>query len=187
MKEIILKNLGGKKVLFFFTLSSSIYFFMVFVSIPYVMKFSGGKKLLDMLPTGYDPVYVASLFEVLGKDGRGAYLYNQLPVDMVYPFLFAVSSCLVIGYFLNKINKFKGFFVYLCFIPIFTAIFDYGENVGIILMLKTYPNSIDLLVKVSSAFSVLKSFSTVSYFLALTAVLSVFGFYKIGNRYLIKK
>ena len=48
------------------------------------MAFSGGMKLLDMMPLGYDMDYINTLFETLGEKGRDIYLYNQIPVDMIY-------------------------------------------------------------------------------------------------------
>ena len=69
------------------------------------MAFSGELKLLDMMPIGYNSEYINSLFETLGENGRRVYLYSQLPVDMIYPFLFGISYCLLIGYLLKKLNK----------------------------------------------------------------------------------
>ena len=68
------------------------------------MAFSNGMKLLDMMPTGYNSEYVYALFETLGVEGRFTYLYNQIPIDMIYPFLFGISYCLLIAYFLRKLN-----------------------------------------------------------------------------------
>ncbi len=147
---------------------------MLMVTIPYVMNFSSGEKLLDMMPTGYSADYVSNLFYLLGESGRHAYLFYQLPVDMVYPILFAIGYCLVLAFFLKKINKFESIFYYLCFVPIFSGIFDYCENVGIILMLKFYPNYPNLLVGVTSIFSTLKSIFTTIYFVTLIIVVCVY-------------
>ena len=68
---------------------------MLIITIPKTMAFSNGMKLLDMMPSGYDSEYITSLFEALGEDGRHAYLYSQLPVDMIYPLLFGISYCLI--------------------------------------------------------------------------------------------
>ena len=104
IKEIINKSLTGKKVLLLFVLTNLVYAIMLTVTIPKTMTSSNGMKLLDMRPTGYDSVYVNTLFETLGVNGREVYLYNQIPVDMIYPFLFGISYCLLIAYFLKKIK-----------------------------------------------------------------------------------
>ena len=86
MEKLIRKNLNGKKILMLFFLTSVIYAMMLLVTIPRVMNFSGGMKLLDMIPFGYSVQYVNALLKSLGEMGRNAYLYNQLPLDMIYPF-----------------------------------------------------------------------------------------------------
>lgn len=35
------------------------------------------------------------LLSALGENGRHAYLFHQLPFDMLYPFLFGVTYCLI--------------------------------------------------------------------------------------------
>ena len=124
MNDLIKNNIGGKKVLLLFILTNIIYVFMLTVTIPKVMSYSGGMKLLDMMPTGYDAKYVNTLLTSLGDHGRNAYLFNQLPVDMIYPFMFALSSMLVLAYFLNKIGKFDGSLFYFCLIPLGSGLFD---------------------------------------------------------------
>jgi hypothetical protein len=179
MKEFIKRNIQGKKVLLLFIVTNIIYVFMLTVTIPKVMSFANGMKLLDMMPTGYTPEYVNSLLSRLGEMGRHAYLFNQLPVDMIYPSMVAISYCLVIAYFLNKIGKLESNLFYLCLLPIFSGLFDYCENIGIIVMLKSYPLNSALLAQVTSFFSVLKSISSTAFFVVLIVVLGVFGWRKI--------
>ncbi len=176
IKEIVNKNLTGKKVLLLFVLTNLIYAIMLIVTIPKTMMFSNGMRLLDMMPTGYDSKYVNALFEKLGVSGREAYLYNQIPVDMIYPFLFGISYCLLIAYFLKKINKLNSIFFYLCFLPIIAGIADYLENFGIINMLNNYPNLSQISMDATSVFSIVKSMSTAIYFIALIITLLLFGF-----------
>ena len=180
LKKIILKNITGKKVLLLFVLTQFVYAFMLIVTIPNVMSFSNGKKILDMLPTGYNAEYVNSLFDTLGEKGRDAYLFNQIPVDMVYPFLFGVSFCLLLAYFLNKLNKLNGPLLYLCLLPLFGGAFDYMENIGIITMLTAYPDVSDLSVSITNIFSILKSTFITVYFVVLiiTIIAVVISFLK---------
>ena len=91
IRKIIDTNLSGKKVLLLFLLTNIVYAVMLTVTIPKTMTFSNGLKLLDMMPLGYDLEYINMLFETLGENGRQVYLTNQLPVDMIYPFLFGIS------------------------------------------------------------------------------------------------
>jgi TM2 domain-containing membrane protein YozV len=81
MKDLIKRNISGKKILVLFILTNIIYAIMLTITIPKVMSFSGGMKLLDMMPTGYNAEYVNSLLNTLGDKGRDAYLFYQLPIE----------------------------------------------------------------------------------------------------------
>jgi len=175
MKDIIKRNINGKKIILLFILTNVIYAFMLTITIPKVMSFAGGMKLLDMMPTGYNSEYVNSLLSALGTTGRNAYLFNQIPVDMIYPFLFGITYCLLLAYILNKIGKLESYFFYLCLIPLFSGLFDYCENFGIITMLNNYPGNSNLLTQTTNVFSVLKSSFTTIYFIVLTISLIVYG------------
>ncbi|WP_303525651.1 hypothetical protein [Tenacibaculum soleae] len=180
--SFIQKNISGKKVLLLFVLTNIIYALMLTITIPGTMKFSNGMKLLDMMPTGYDYNYVTELFTSLGDVGRKTYLTNQLPVDMIYPFLFGISYCFLFGYFLKKINRFKKPFIYLCLLPLIAGLFDYFENFGIIVMLNNYTEITPTLVKVTSAFTIIKSITTSAYFISLVVLFIVFTAKKINKK-----
>ncbi|MCK9209893.1 MAG: hypothetical protein M0P61_03545 [Ignavibacteriaceae bacterium] len=182
MKDLIRKNLNGKRILLLFVLTNIIYAIMLTITIPKVMSFSGGMKLLDMMPTGYNAEYVNALLSALGEKGRDAYLFNQLPVDMIYPFLFGVSYCLALAYILNKLGKFESRLFYFCFLPLFSGLFDYLENIGIITMLKSYPNNPVILSQITNVFSVLKSSFTTFYFIVLIIFLIVFWMKKLFQK-----
>jgi hypothetical protein len=175
LRNLILKNLNGKKVLFLFVLTNIVYATMLTVTIPEVMDFSGGIKILDMMPAGYDAKYINVLFDKLGEQGRNAYLYHQLPLDLVYPFLFGISSCLLLAFYLNKLGKLQSNLYYLCWLPLFSGLFDYGENIGIITMLRAFPNHSILQMQVTAVFTILKSVLTSIYFMVLIVTLLTYA------------
>jgi hypothetical protein len=179
MRNLIKRNLNGSRILILFILSIAVYVLMLTVTIPEVMSYSGGMKLLDMMPAGYDHAYVNKLLSALGEMGRHAYLFHQIPVDMVYPFLFAVSNCLILAYFLHKMNKLDSLLFFFCFLPLLVGLFDYLENIGIITMLKTFPDNPPLLSQTTNAFSVLKSGFTTLYFIILIITVIAFGSSKL--------
>lgn len=181
MKKLIKKNLEGRKILVLFILTNIIYAVMLTITIPKVVSFAGGMKLPDMMPTGYTPEYVNLLLNTLGEKGRHAYLFMQIPVDMVYPFFFGLSYCLVLAYFLNKIEKYNSNLFYLCFLPLFAGLFDYFENIGLITILNSFPDNSILLSQTTNVFSVLKSSFTTLSFIILLLVLLFFGKNKILN------
>jgi len=169
-------------VLLLFVLTNLVYAFMLLVTIPKVMGFSGGMKLLDMLPTGYNSEYVNLLFSNLGEKGRETYLFKQIPVDMIYPFLFGISYCLILAFFFNKLKKLDSFLIYLCLLPVFAGIFDYFENIGIIRMLNNYPNNSNFLIEITNLFTVLKSTFTSIYFIVLIVTMVIVGVQKLINK-----
>jgi len=181
LTKLIEKNISGKKIFGLFILTNVVYTFMLIVTIPKTMEFSNGMRLLDMIPTGYDLNYVSELFSALGENGRKTYLSNQIPVDMVYPLLFALTYCLLLAYFLKKLDKLNAPYTYLCLLPIIAGIADYLENFGIITMLKSYPDLTEIAVKTTNSFSLIKSISTSIFFIVLIIVLIILGF-KAMNR-----
>lgn len=188
MKELIKKNVNGWKILLLFVLTSGVYAVMLAVTIPKLMSYSGGKQILDMIPTGYSPSYVNSLFEGLGEIGRNAYLYNQLPMDMIYPLLFGVTYCLMLAYFIKKLGKLDSKLFYISYFPILAALFDYCENIGIIAMLRTYPSNPDVMAQVTNVFSILKSMLSSTSFISLIIIVAIwslkgaFGRNKLSNK-----
>lgn len=174
-RQIIGRNIQGKKVLVLFILTSLVYVLMVAVTIPNVSEHANSMLLLDMMPMGYEFDYVKALFDTLGAQGRNAYLYHQLPVDMIYPGLFGISYCLVLAYFLKKLNKFDSKLFYLCLLPLFAGLADYMENIGIINLLTNYPNLTSGMVTTTAFFSLFKSGVTTFYFLILFVILLLLG------------
>jgi len=178
MRKFIRKNISAKKVTVLFILTNIVYVFMLTVTIPNVMQFSGGMDLLDMMPGGYNADYVKTLFDKLGDVGRNTYLYRQIPADMIYPLLFAFAYPLLLSYILNKLGKFESRLFYLCYIPMLSGLFDYLENIGIILMLRSYPEISQGLIQTTSIFSVCKSISTTLFFVTLIVLLLILAVVK---------
>ncbi|MCM4151004.1 hypothetical protein DHD05_05310 [Arenibacter sp. N53] len=182
IKELIKRNISGKKVLLLFILVNLVYVFMLAVTIPKTMGFSKGLKLLDMMPGGYNSEYIKTLFGNLGEVGRSVYLYQQIPVDMIYPGLFAISYCLVMGYFLQKLQKLDTVYFYLTLLPIVAGIADYLENFGIITMLNSYPEVSQLSMGLTNTFTIVKSMATTIYFVALIITMVIFGIKTLNKR-----
>ena len=175
LRELLYRKSKGKTVLIFFVLSTLVYVCMLSITIPKVMEFAGGMKLPDMMPSGYDSEYVQTLFAALGENGRQAYLYNQIPLDMIYPLLFGIAYSLLFIYFLKKTNLPWSPYFYFSFLPPIAGISDYIENIGIIIMLREYPDFSANTVSITNTFSILKSSTTTIYFVALIILLIVLG------------
>lgn len=181
-EKMIGNHLQGKKVLLFFIGATIFYVLMLTLTIPSVMGHAGGMKLLDMMPLGYNIAYVDTLFSSLDEVGRNAYLYRQIPLDMIYPLLFAISFCLLLAYFLNKLNKLQTPFLYICLLPLVAGAADYAENIGIIAMLTNYPQISKNAVLLTNSFSLLKSTGTTLCFVVLIGVLFAVGIKSLKKR-----
>lgn len=174
MRKIFKNHIQGKKVLIIFIMTNLVYFCMLFLTIPKVMDYTHGMDLFDMMPAGYSVEYAQTLLTTLGPDGRSAYLYTQLPVDMIYPLLFGLTYSLILAYFLNKLNWIEKPIFFTVLLPLTAGLFDYAENIGIFLMLQAYPDFSVTIATWTNSFTIIKSvLSTLSFTVLLTLLLVI--------------
>ena len=95
----------GKVVLALIIPAIIVYFIMLLYTIPQVSAYAPGINLFDLSPTGYSFEYAIKLLDTLGSDGRELYLYRQLPLDFIYPGLFAGSCSLLLSWLLLKLRR----------------------------------------------------------------------------------
>lgn len=150
----------GKTVLLFLFLTLLIYVYMLFVSMPGIAVFSSGLPILD-LKTGYDYEYVVRLLETLGEEGRSAYLFPQLILDMFFPLAYVPFFVLLSGLLLKRGKLIRTALNYTLFIPVITGLADYGENISSIILTNSFPDISSSLVEFASACTILKSFGLV--------------------------
>jgi hypothetical protein len=169
--EFILRNIQAKWVIFWLILTYFIYSVLLFVIIPELMAFSGGKLIFNIMPFGYSEEYVKELLSTMGEVGRKNYLHHLIPVDLFFPFMFAYSNFILTGYLLNRLEAVRDGFKYLCLLPVFASWFDYLENLGVMAMLVKYPDESNALVQFCDFFSVTKSLLITIYFVVLLTIL----------------
>ena len=177
MKKIVAKLqklASGRVVLILFILTMAVFSLMIMFTIPKVESFASGIPLFDMSPTGYSYQQAISLLESLGEDGRNVYLFQQLPVDFIYPGLFAISYALLLTWLFAKSFTTNSKIFLLVLVPVLGGLFDYLENIGIIIMINAFPNISQKLVGVVSAFTLLKSAFTAGFYILL--LLGIFSF-----------
>lgn len=165
--QCIQKVATGRNILKFFIPAMVVYAIMLLYSIPQVGHYAPEMKLFDLSPTGYSFEYAKELLHVLGVKGRDLYLYQQLPLDFIYPGLFAVSCCLLLSWLFAKSLNSDSKMFYLCFIPVAAGFFDYLENIGIVRILMSYPDIAESLVSITSFLTILKSTCTTAFFVFL--------------------
>ena len=164
----------GKVVLALFIPAMIVYFIMLLYTIPQVAEYAPGMNLFDLSPVGYSFEYANELLGVLGVDGRGAYLYKQLPLDFIYPCLFALSCGLLLSWLFLKSQNESSKIFYFCFVPMAAGLFDYLENIFIIHLLTSYPNISGISVSLASAMTIIKSGLTTTFFVLLIVGLVLF-------------
>ena len=162
-----MQNLAkGKTVLILFLITMAVYTVMLTITIPQVEQYANGIDLFDLSPSGYDLRIARALINNLGDSGTDIYLHRQIPFDFIYPGLFAIAYSLFLTWLFAKSVPTTSPVFYLTFVPVLAGLFDYLENIGIIIMLTT-SNLTDTLVNISSSFTILKSGFTTLFFILL--------------------
>ncbi len=165
--EKINLKVSGRLVLLLFGITTCVFIAIISYSIPAVLEQAPEMKLFDMLPSGYSYEYAKKLLESIGPEGRETYLMLQLPIDFIYPGLFAVTyTLMLIWVFSKRFNSGSKIFI-LALVPAAAGLFDYIENIGVVIMLKSYPTLSLGVVQFTSAFSILKSTMTVAFYILL--------------------
>jgi hypothetical protein len=124
--------------------SIAIWGVMVFSTLAYLRRISGGLAPFDLRPFGYDVGEARAFLAALSQIGRDYYLNVQLSLDNAYPFTYAVSR-LVLLLWLTIPGRLADhplppvWRTTLVALPILTAACDYVENDAIAKMLIAGP------------------------------------------------
>jgi len=165
----------GRLVLILFVITMSVFATLLMVTIPAVQAQAPHLPLFDVSPGGYSLEYATTLLDGIGSVGRHTYLSRQLPLDFIYPGLFGISYTLLLVWLFGKGFAAKSPIFYLAFMPALAGFFDYLENIGIILMLRSYPHLSAATVSFASLSTVLKSGLTVGYSLLILVGILAFA------------
>lgn len=164
---LLQRRATGKRVLVLFAITTVVYLLMLGVTIPRVTVFAPNMQLFDLSIGGYSYNYAVVLLDTLGTQGRTLYMQEQLPLDFLYPILFAITYALMLVWLLKKRFQSDSPLFYTALIPVVAALFDYAENIAIYMMLISYPEISLSLVELASLFTVVKSVLTTLYFVLL--------------------
>lgn len=175
MKGFLERFATGRVVLGLFVPCTLVYLWIILVSIPAVVVEAPDTKLFDMSPAGYSYEEARFVLERIGESGRDTYLYHQLPVDTVYPGLFAVTYALMLFWVFGKFASKGSVWFRLTYLPIAAGVLDYFENMGILTMLVSYPDLTPAIVQMTSIFTILKSLFTTLFYFTLLVGLACWG------------
>lgn len=162
MKKMLAEH-SGKAAICFGVIAAVIYLAMINITLGHIAAVSG-QVPFDMRPMGYSPADADALLAGLGIDGRRYYLNYQIPFDMVYPAMLALTLICTIHWFGHGMmhRKLARFAIMFSLVG---ALFDYVENIGIVAMIWMWSEVPALLVLFVSSATILKSvFTTLAVF-----------------------
>jgi len=97
------------------------------------------KTILD-LQFGFTPEFAHELLDNLQDDGRKAYRLTTLFVDIPYALIYGFIYSFILVVLLKKTKNWSKYKL-IILVPLLISLFDLLENVGILLLIKTYPNT----------------------------------------------
>jgi hypothetical protein len=105
-------------------------------------EITGGATVPDMtFSTNPDQVY--AVIDALGEAGRAFDLTRVIPLDLVFPFTYALFLSVAITWVLLRLLPLESPWMGVNLLPLIAATADYCENAGVIAMLLAYPARLD--------------------------------------------
>jgi len=154
---LIIQKSSWKKAVLFSAIFVIFYVVINFsdIGVAGLLKITGGANILDFA-IGYTKLEAYQMLSALGTEGMSFYITKILPMDFVFPISYTLFY---IGWIavLIKNSTLKSQFNYLILVPIFGMVFDWLENIGIIVLINTYPNLSSWAVFLASNAGILKA------------------------------
>lgn len=144
------------------------------IGVAKLLSMSNGVGILDLMP-GYTPEQAFHLINALGDAGRTFYLQILLPQDFAFPLIYGLFyfgfMTLLIKTLFGTDSKWR----YLAVMPLLAFIFDWIENIFIIVLLTNYQTKIPTIATFSSIFTTAKFAMTGISMVSSLILLIVFG------------
>ena len=149
---------------------------MFLITLPYLRHFGGHAGNFDTLIWGYDADHAQAILDGLGAAGRDYYANVQLPLDMIFPAIFALSSGLILWWLTKPGRLVAGTMsrvwrIAILSVHVLAAFAEYVENFGIAEMLAARRPLADSLVRVTYTATLLKF----TFYFSATFICSLFG------------
>lgn len=137
-----------------------------------LLNITGGANILDF-EFGYNQVEAYQMLTALGTDGRSFYLTKILPLDFPFPFVYSLCFAGWIALLIKRTTN-RDYNKFLLLLPVFTMLFDWIENVGVISMLNSYPNLSGWAVSLASVAGMLKTVFTIGNIVVIGLLFIIF-------------
>lgn len=177
MKMMIPTKQHGRQAALFGFAATGIYLLMIYVTLAHIETLSGLRPF-DMRPGGYSAELANSLISDLGSSGRRYYLTRQIPLDLVYPSLMALTLVSLLKW-LGLRGADRKLVQIGIWVSIAAAIADYLENAGICLMILSWPEISANTVLAASVASIVKSGLTTAAVLIVLLAVAFWAFKRI--------
>ena len=171
-----------KKTVLFTALFAILYIVINFspIGVAGLLNITGGANILDF-EFGFTYEEANRILTALGEEGRTFYLTRILPLDFPFPFSLMLACVGIIALLIKHIASEKPY-RYLIFIPVLLMLFDWIENIGIIILLNNYPSLPTWAVSLASISGILKHIFTYSSIVAIGVLLSIFLYSKFRRK-----
>lgn len=140
------------------------------VGVAGLLKITGGASILDF-EFGYSAEKAYQMLTALGVEGRAFYLSRIIPLDFPFPAAYMLFFFCWTAFLLKKINSNKLFLNLFLLLPVLAMLFDWAENVCIIVMLKQYPAIHSTVCAIGSCMTILKTVFTYTGAISVSALL----------------
>ena len=151
--SLLQKTSSIKRVSILFISSHLIFLSMMLFTFP-VINNQIGTKAFDLQSFGYSVSTAESIVNNLNTQTTQLYLFPQLTfLDLLYPLLLALFLSSLLFRFTNVNNKLGRL---ILIIPFLAMVFDYSENICVILMISKSIELSESFVLLSSSFTILK-------------------------------
>lgn len=160
LNSLLTQTSSVKKICISFLSSHLILLIMMVYTFP-IINTQIGTKAFDLQSLGYSTSKAQSIVNNLNEQTLNLYLFPQLTLlDLFYPFLLALFLSSLLFRLFNITKETSKITSILLIIPFLAMVFDYLENICIILMISRSIYTTESIVLLSSTFTILKGILT---------------------------
>lgn len=131
-----------------------------------LLDITGGASIPDM-ELWYSGESLYGILGALGEAGRFFYLTSVLPLDLVFPTCYGVFLAIILSHLVRIAGLQGTIWQYVVLLPIVAAIFDYAENILMIIILIHYPDTMPMIASCVSLCTVIKGIGVRGSFLLI--------------------